>query len=74
MELYVHIPFCVRKCRYCDFVSFAADQDTKTRYINALIKELGNYSGLLKGMSGFDTVFIGGGTPSVLDTEQTGKL
>ena len=74
MELYVHIPFCVRKCRYCDFVSFAANEEMKTRYINALIKELGNYSGLLKGMSGFDTVFIGGGTPSVLDTEQTGKL
>ena len=46
----------------------------KDRYIDALIKELGNYSGLLKTVSGFDTVFIGGGTPSVLNCRQTEKL
>ncbi|MCR5332373.1 MAG: radical SAM family heme chaperone HemW, partial [Lachnospiraceae bacterium] len=74
MELYVHIPFCVRKCLYCDFLSFAADDGMKKRYIDALVKELGSYSGLLKTVSGFDTVFIGGGTPSILDIRQTEAL
>ncbi|MBO4415551.1 MAG: radical SAM family heme chaperone HemW [Lachnospiraceae bacterium] len=74
MELYVHIPFCVRKCLYCDFLSFAAGDDLKERYINALIKELGSFSGLLKAVPVFDTVFIGGGTPSLLDMKNTEKL
>ncbi len=74
MELYVHIPFCVRKCLYCDFLSFAADREQKEKYVDAVIKELGSFSGLLKSMSGFDTAFIGGGTPSVLDNDLSGKL
>ncbi len=40
MELYVHIPFCVRKCKYCDFLSFPADETTKKRYVEALCNEI----------------------------------
>ena len=70
MELYVHIPFCVRKCRYCDFLSSPADDETKIRYIRDVLKEIGYRSeGIL-----FDTIFIGGGTPSILDPGLSAKL
>ncbi|OQB23326.1 MAG: Oxygen-independent coproporphyrinogen-III oxidase 1 [Firmicutes bacterium ADurb.Bin182] len=61
--LYVHIPFCLRKCRYCDFVSFAPPYETG-EYTEALKREieLAARACHLR----FDTVFIGGGTPSVL--------
>ncbi len=62
--LYIHIPFCRRKCAYCDFVSFA-DRVDFLPYTAALITEMRLYSPLIKKKS-FDTVFIGGGTPSLL--------
>ena len=71
VELYVHIPFCARKCNYCDFLSFAAGEETKKRYIDALIRELGSNSKLLDDI---DTVFIGGGTPSILSMCETERL
>jgi oxygen-independent coproporphyrinogen-3 oxidase len=65
MELYIHIPFCVKKCRYCDFLSFAGKEACFKDYITALNAELDSYRGLT-GERGLDTVFIGGGTPSIL--------
>ena len=62
--LYIHIPFCRRKCAYCDFVSFA-DRVDFLPYTAALITEMRLYSPLIKEKS-FETVFIGGGTPSLL--------
>ncbi len=56
--LYVHIPFCVRKCPYCDFYS-VADMGRAEAYVKALIREFENYKNY-----SFDTVFIGGGTPT----------
>ena len=67
--LYVHIPFCARKCRYCDFVSFADSADKADAYLDALEKEAAEYAGMK-----FDTVFIGGGTPSVLRANQLERL
>ena len=67
--LYIHIPFCVRKCRYCDFISFANSQEYADAYIDALRKEAAQYTGME-----FDTVFIGGGTPSVLRANQLERL
>ena len=63
--LYVHIPFCVQKCNYCDFLSFSADEKTKRQYVDALVKEM---KGWREKTSDYevDTIFIGGGTPSVL--------
>lgn len=63
--LYIHIPFCRRKCAYCDFVSFA-DRTDFLPYTAALITEMRLYSPLIKDGRRFDTVFIGGGTPSLL--------
>ena len=40
MELYIHIPFCVKKCQYCDFLSFAADEATQAAYVEALLREI----------------------------------
>lgn len=66
LELYFHIPFCVRKCLYCDFLSAPADEKTKDAYMEALLKEMRGraeeYQEYL-----VDTIFIGGGTPSVVN-------
>ncbi len=62
--LYIHIPFCAAKCRYCDFVSFA-DQSDCEAYLAALSQEQTLCREALP-LLGYDTVFIGGGTPSVL--------
>lgn len=65
MELYIHIPFCVKKCDYCDFLSFSADEQTQRAYVAALQKELVFYGAKYKGRR-ITTIFIGGGTPSWL--------
>ena len=65
MELYIHIPFCVKKCRYCDFLSFAGKEACFRDYIEALCAELDSYRTLIR-ERGLDTIFIGGGTPSIL--------
>ncbi|MGN0180987.1 MAG: radical SAM family heme chaperone HemW [Candidatus Ornithomonoglobus sp.] len=67
--LYIHIPFCVRKCEYCDFVSFPGQEGRFEEYIDALIAEMAEYRG-----AAVDTVFIGGGTPSVLPPQLIAKL
>lgn len=69
-ELYIHIPFCVRKCGYCDFVSFPAGQNVQKAYVQALLKELETAP---EGLS-VPTVFIGGGTPSIIDPLFIGEL
>ncbi|MBR2188799.1 MAG: radical SAM family heme chaperone HemW [Eubacterium sp.] len=107
MELYLHIPFCVRKCGYCDFLSFPSDEETRGQYLEALTEELRLVSAahqrrphlaahqrrprsaerqrrpdsaapdrkmsLAAGHESsrrIDTIFIGGGTPSVLTARQ----
>ena len=59
--LYIHIPYCQRKCGYCDFVSYPGKESTMPEYVRAVIREAEFYSG-----EQVDTVFIGGGTPSHL--------
>ncbi len=65
--LYIHIPFCMKKCKYCDFVSFECGD--KDAYIDALINELEGYRG-----TEVDTIFIGGGTPTTLNLKQTERI
>lgn len=68
LELYLHIPFCVKKCNYCDFLSAPAGEETRAAYVDALLEEI----------RGFDepedyevvTVFFGGGTPSILPGQE----
>ena len=62
--LYLHIPFCKAKCRYCDFVSFA-DCEQMGDYVDALLEELKLWTAVLPKRK-YDTVFLGGGTPSLL--------
>ncbi len=66
LSLYIHIPFCVRKCDYCDFLSAPADETTKSKYVKALIAEIKSYKHLTAEYL-VKTVFIGGGTPSSLE-------
>lgn len=70
--IYIHIPYCKRKCRYCDFVSFAG-RDDQLAYSAALITEMRMLEPMLKGRE-FDTVFIGGGTPSMLPAGLIGRI
>ncbi len=65
MGIYIHIPFCVRKCRYCDFLSFPAAEREKDRYVQALLEEIRREAERYQDAV-VDSVFIGGGTPTVL--------
>ena len=67
--LYVHIPFCIKKCAYCDFNSMSAPDSVRKSYVDALISEMSEYKG-----TAVDTVYIGGGTPTVLDAELLEKV
>ena len=69
MELYVHIPFCVRKCNYCDFLSMPADHTVRERYVQALKNELLFYANGIADRK-LETIYFGGGTPSVLSPER----
>ncbi len=65
ISLYIHIPFCESKCKYCDFTSFRGNDELIDRYIGALIREIEIYGRQVK--EPVRTIFIGGGTPSVID-------
>lgn len=69
LELYIHIPFCVRKCSYCDFLSAPAAEDTRQRYVEQLIREITACSSRCQEYQ-ITTIFIGGGTPSILTAKQ----
>lgn len=70
--LYVHIPFCVRKCNYCDFCSFAGvDKDTRSAYINKMCEEIESYKD--KEIA-IDTIFFGGGTPTLLSPTEFSRI
>ena len=67
MELYLHMPFCVRKCAYCDFLSFPSGAKTQRMYAKRLMEDIG-VMGKRYGEIPVETIFIGGGTPSVPDS------
>lgn len=67
-ELYVHIPFCVKKCNYCDFVSFACSEEAKEAYFESLYRQI-NIKAEFTGKKTVDSVFFGGGTPSIVDSK-----
>ena len=85
LGIYIHIPFCVHKCIYCDFLSSPADEKTRKRYVKALIREINlaaegktnrcinkcnnenNNKSNNYGKDIVTSIFIGGGTPSVID-------
>lgn len=73
LGIYVHVPFCVRKCGYCDFLSGVGDEEERKRYIKALIGEIRSYREFAQGYR-VSTVFIGGGTPSCLEGGQIREI
>jgi oxygen-independent coproporphyrinogen-3 oxidase len=73
LSLYIHIPFCVGKCHYCGFYSTIYTEQLATEYIAALRREAAAYASALKGRT-FDSVYLGGGTPTVLSPSQLEKL
>lgn len=73
LEIYIHIPFCVQKCAYCDFLSAPADEAVRERYIDALkeeIRQQKSFGSEYKVIS----IFIGGGTPSILEGAQIAEI
>ena len=75
LSLYLHFPFCMRKCRYCDFLSWPADDEIRAAYVRRLAEEIRHRS---RELSGEDyivkTVFFGGGTPSIMSGDQMKML
>lgn len=69
LEIYIHIPFCVKKCAYCDFLSGPANDETITKYVDALKKEILSQKLFAKDYI-VRTIFFGGGTPSILSGTQ----
>lgn len=67
--LYIHIPFCDKRCDYCDFVTFADRPGLADTYLTALEREMKRYAG-----TAIETLFIGGGTPTALSAAQIERL
>lgn len=70
-ELYIHIPFCVKKCDYCDFLSAPGNEEAKTSYTEALLREIEAVKTEKRKVS---SIFVGGGTPSVLSPSLMGDI
>jgi oxygen-independent coproporphyrinogen-3 oxidase len=74
LSLYVHLPWCVRKCPYCDFNSYTMGDDApRERYLDALLRDLDTESQRADGRE-IVSVFLGGGTPSIFSPQQIGRL
>lgn len=73
ISLYIHIPFCIRKCLYCDFLSGPYDDKVRFSYVNALINEIRNES-IKYADCEVVSIFIGGGTPSLLSGDEMDRL
>ncbi|MBO4799410.1 MAG: radical SAM family heme chaperone HemW [Lachnospiraceae bacterium] len=72
LGIYIHIPFCVRKCRYCDFLSMPATDEVQRAYVDELLEEIKYKAMVFNDLNGderpVDSIYIGGGTPSILQT------
>lgn len=73
LGLYIHIPFCTRKCPYCDFNTYARLEPLYEAYSQALCREMDRWAARLDGRT-IDTVFLGGGTPTVLSSDQLSRI
>ena len=70
--IYFHIPYCLSKCRYCDFYSLGGSAQVPQAYVDALLRELARLRWQLPGAP--DTLYFGGGTPSLLRPAQLAQL
>ena len=76
LGVYLHVPFCEKKCNYCAFSSFVTANEEKERYIESLIDEINSFHKKYsdKKYKEIDTIYFGGGTPSVLSTSQFARI
>lgn len=83
--IYVHIPFCKKKCNYCDFISFSCNGEKYSEYVDSLIKEINSFKGNLIANTDVEkhevafnrkvnTIYFGGGTPSIIDSKDIVKI
>ena len=72
LELYIHIPFCIKKCDYCDFLSGPADEKSQEAYVRALLGEIDAVGA--EAERPVTSIFVGGGTPSVLSPVLMGQI
>ena len=73
LGIYVHIPFCVKKCNYCDFLSAPAEKKVQKDYMDMLLCEIEQYGDLFKERE-ISTIFFGGGTPSIVSGADIGRV
>ena len=73
LSIYIHIPFCIKKCLYCDFLSYPASEKERQAYLELLLSEIEGQAPFYKGHQVI-SVFIGGGTPSVLDGREIEEI
>ena len=71
---YIHIPFCERKCNYCDFTSLKGTDNQIEKYVNYLLKEIDIYSKDYDLSEKQDTIYFGGGTPSLLPIDSLKRI
>ena len=72
-SLYFHIPFCLKKCSYCDFVSYVGKEKLINRYVEVLLEEMDGMSGLGQGGK-LKTIYFGGGTPTLLQVKHFERI
>ena len=73
LEIYIHIPFCVKKCNYCDFLSAPSTKEERQEYIESLCKDIRSYGETAKAYRVI-SIFVGGGTPSLLEAGQIEEI
>jgi oxygen-independent coproporphyrinogen-3 oxidase len=74
LGLYIHIPYCIHKCGYCDFNSHPIKQDEMDHYIDALVVEMKHYAKIYTNTNSIKTIFLGGGTPTTLNPFQLERI
>ena len=74
LGLYIHIPYCIHKCGYCDFNSHPIKQDEMDHYIDALVAEMKHYAKTYSNTNIIRTIFLGGGTPTTLTVYQLERI
>jgi len=74
LGLYIHIPYCIHKCGYCDFNSHLIKQDEMDHYIDSLVVEMRHYAKIYSNTNVIRTIFLGGGTPTTLTASQLERI
>lgn len=74
LGIYIHIPFCKQKCNYCDFYSVKWNDEWENKYVEAVINEIKSYRAKLENNFSIDTIFFGGGTPTIVKAENLDRI